>query len=608
MNAAYVLDTPEASSYIVVQHFVEIQNELIPPTPRHMSYLVTARKWRPMVFEDIVGQSHVTTTLRNAIASNRLSHAYIFSGPRGVGKTTTARILAKAINCRNPRELNPDNECDICREITEGRGIDVLEIDGASNRGVDEIRNLRESVRYGPAKGKYKVYIIDEVHMLTKEAFNALLKTLEEPPSYIVFVFATTEVHKVPPTILSRCQRFDFRRISTDEIVARLRFIADQEHITIDDDALLIIAKKGDGSLRDAQSIFDQMVSFCGETISAQQVAQALNVVDVELYFRTTDLIHNKDAKGGLALVEDIIQRGYDIKEFLSGLAEHFRNLLIVLTTQSTQLIETSEAYKKRYEEAAPRFSEADLFRLIKIVGDLTAALRWTDQPRFKLEVGLLQMIKMDSSVAIDQLLQQLDELKKKVGLLSPPHDFKLAGTVSASQPTRAAIPPRQPREEVRTLDQPTSSASHQQGWQQGADLSATTFKPAGNKKVEYASTPGLADRVQEATIIRIEDATHKWHALVEAASQKRVALGTLLSESQFVDYRDGTLRVGCPDDVHLSMLRRNQEFLVDLAHQIYGAKVRLETILAPPRVEKDNGEHPVITALKRELGAEPIE
>ncbi|MDI6765504.1 MAG: DNA polymerase III subunit gamma/tau, partial [Bacteroidota bacterium] len=305
-----------------------------------MTYLVTARKWRPMVFEDIIGQSHITITLRNAIATNRLSHAYIFSGPRGVGKTTTARILAKAINCVNPNNLNPDNECDLCKEITEGRSVNVFEIDGASNRGVDEIRNLREAVRYGPAKGKYKVYIIDEVHMLTKEAFNALLKTLEEPPAYVMFIFATTEIHKVPLTILSRCQRFDFRRISINEITSRLRFIAKEDHVTIDDEALFIIAKRADGSMRDAQSIFDQVISFCGEDIKSQQILSMLNIVDQDIYFRVTEIIKSKDVQAGLLIVDEIINRGFDLREFLGGLMEHLRNMLIACTTKATTLIE----------------------------------------------------------------------------------------------------------------------------------------------------------------------------------------------------------------------------------------------------------------------------
>ena len=283
-------------------------------------YIVTARKWRPMRFEDIVGQIHVTQTLRNAIASNRLAHAYLFSGPRGVGKTTTARLLAKAVNCRSPRDANPDNSCDICREITDGTSFDVLEIDGATNRGIDEIRNLRESVRYAPAKGKYKIYIIDEVHMLTKESFNALLKTLEEPPTHVMFIFATTEIHKVPATILSRCQRFDFRRIALDEIMGNLRVIAREEGLEIDEESLLIIARKGDGSLRDAQSIFDQVVSLCGRAITHDAILQALNMVDQEVYFHMTDLVKSRDAKGALDLVENLLGQGHDMKDFLSGL------------------------------------------------------------------------------------------------------------------------------------------------------------------------------------------------------------------------------------------------------------------------------------------------
>ncbi|MGE5855121.1 MAG: DNA polymerase III subunit gamma/tau, partial [Syntrophaceae bacterium] len=233
-----------------------------------MEYLVLARKWRPQVFEDVVGQDHVITTLRNAIRLGRVAHAFIFSGPRGVGKTSVARILAKALNCeKGPSEI-PCNACANCREITEGSSMDVREIDGASNRGIDEIRELRENVKFSPSSSRYKIYIIDEVHMLTKEAFNALLKTLEEPPEHVMFIFATTEVHKVPATILSRCQRFDFRRISIEEIMTRLRYIAGEEKVTIDEDALMVIAKKGDGSLRDSQSIFDQVRSFCGNTIT----------------------------------------------------------------------------------------------------------------------------------------------------------------------------------------------------------------------------------------------------------------------------------------------------------------------------------------------------
>ena len=228
-----------------------------------MGYLVTARKWRPQKFSEVVGQEHITSTLKNAIKSNRIAHAYLFTGPRGVGKTTTARILAKSLNCTNPIDAEPCNECEMCKEILGGQSMDIIEIDGASNRGIDEIRTLRESVKYAPTHGKYKIYIIDEVHMLTKESFNAFLKTLEEPPEHTVFIFATTDVHKVPATIISRCQRFDFRRIQLDTIKETLSGIAAAEKIEIDDKTLTIIAKKADGALRDAESFFDQVVSLC---------------------------------------------------------------------------------------------------------------------------------------------------------------------------------------------------------------------------------------------------------------------------------------------------------------------------------------------------------
>jgi DNA polymerase-3 subunit gamma/tau len=360
-----------------------------------MAYQVTARKWRPMVFEDVVGQSHVTETLKNAIATNRVAHAFIFSGSRGCGKTTTARILAKAVNCLSPKDSNPDNACEICNDITSGRSLDVIEIDGASNRGIEEIRNLREAVRFPPTRAKHKIYIIDEVHMLTIPAFNALLKTLEEPPPHVMFIFATTEVYRVPATILSRCQRFDFRRIPVKETAARLRFIAKEENVTIDDESLLVLARKGEGSLRDAQSFFDQVRSFCGNTITADDVLKTLNVVDQHIYFRITELIRAKDRKTGITFVNEIFQGGVDLGEFVGGLAEHFRHLLVAGTTGSTELIEASDHFRARYQEEAKQFSEGDLLRLLKLTHDLDVAMKYSPQPRFRLEVGLLQMISI---------------------------------------------------------------------------------------------------------------------------------------------------------------------------------------------------------------------
>ncbi|MDY0083491.1 MAG: DNA polymerase III subunit gamma/tau, partial [Ignavibacteriaceae bacterium] len=281
-----------------------------------MEYQVTARKWRPQKFEDVVGQEHITATLKNALKSNRIAHAYIFTGPRGVGKTTTARILAKALNCENSKDFEPCNECEMCKAINESQTLDIIEIDGASNRGIDEIRTLRESVKYPPTRGKYKVYIIDEVHMLTKESFNAFLKTLEEPPAHTIFIFATTDIHKVPLTIISRCQRFDFRRIQLDTIKKTLSNIAKQEKISIDDKTLTLISKKADGALRDAQSLFDQVVSFCGDNIDAETVSKMLNLIDEDLFFNISDAVLDKNYNIVFETTDKIYQNGWDFIDF----------------------------------------------------------------------------------------------------------------------------------------------------------------------------------------------------------------------------------------------------------------------------------------------------
>jgi len=605
-----------------------------------MSYQVTARKWRPLVFEDVVGQSHVTNTLRNAITSKRLAHAYLFSGARGTGKTTTARILAKAINCLSPKDTTPDNECELCKEITAGRSLDVIEIDGASNRGVEEIRNLRESVRYTPTRGKYKVYIIDEVHMLTKEAFNALLKTLEEPPEHVIFIFATTEVHKIPMTILSRCQRFDFRRISIEEITGNLRAISKEEKVTIDEEALMIVAKKADGALRDAQSIFDQIRAFCGNEISAADVLKVLNVVDQELYFRVTDLIKAQDVKGGLELVEEIVKSGYDLREFLGGLSEHLRNLLVVLTTEATELVEASEPYRKRYQEEAKQLHQNDILRLIKLVNDLEQSIRWSPQPRFKLEAGLLQMIKLERSVQIDTLLGQIDELKKKLssggnsstgsgsGLRTAPPsesptELKVVGQVSAGRLRSSSlnVTASAPLEEPRQSFSPQSTTITTV-----APPAAQAAPPSGSE------TAGSAEPMKKITA---EEAYEQWQQWVTEVRKVKIGIGTILGESSILDVTDGAIRIACPDDYHFSSLKRHKEFLVDSFQRVTGLKLRIEPVLyeslggnsatsssvVRPDVSKSptttpsykpNGgsgaEHPIILALRRELGAEPIE
>ncbi|GMQ81063.1 MAG: DNA polymerase III subunit gamma/tau [Rhodothermia bacterium] len=381
------------------------------------TYLVTARKYRPQLFGDMVSQEHVSETLKNAIRLDRLAHAYMFAGPRGVGKTTAARILAKAVNCTTPLEdrvdgAEPCRTCESCKSFEEGRNLNILEIDAASNNKVDDARDLRDTVRIPPQGAKMKIYIIDEVHMLTTSAFNALLKTLEEPPPYVSFIFATTEPQKVLPTIQSRCQRFDFRRIAIPEIISRLKQICNEEKITSDEASLMLIARKGDGALRDALSVFDQAVSLCGTELVIDELIKALGVVDTDLYFDVTDAAETGDVGRVIRIVEQIVRSGYDLQEFLDGLAEHLRNLLVIKTVGDRTLLEAIAEVQDRYEAEANRFTESVLLRYVHIVGETADSLRNTRQPRLRLEMALLKMASLPSAVDIKTALEKIEKLE----------------------------------------------------------------------------------------------------------------------------------------------------------------------------------------------------
>jgi DNA polymerase-3 subunit gamma/tau len=372
-----------------------------------------ARKYRPMGFEDVVAQQHVTTTLTNAINSGRIGHAYLFAGPRGTGKTTVARILAKALNCIQGPTSKPCNKCQFCEEVNIGRSLDVIEIDGASNNSVEDVRALRENVRYTPASGKYKVYIIDEVHMLSDSAFNALLKTLEEPPKHVVFIFATTEPHEVPATVLSRCQRFDFRRIPIKDLMESINKIADKEKIEIEQEAGFILAHKADGSLRDILSLLDQVISYGGKKITAELVNQTLGLVDISFLFEMENAIRQKDSNKVLSLLEEFINAGGDLEEFVHGLLEHFRNLLIAKISQNRkEIFELSEEHIKKYQDEAKDLAVGDILRMIKIAADLNLALKRSNEPRTYIEIALIKLSNLDSSIKLEEILEGLKSLK----------------------------------------------------------------------------------------------------------------------------------------------------------------------------------------------------
>ncbi|MBN1255080.1 MAG: DNA polymerase III subunit gamma/tau [Deltaproteobacteria bacterium] len=378
-----------------------------------MSYLVLARKWRPQVFEELIGQDHVTRTLQNAIAAGRLAHAFLFAGPRGVGKTSAARILAKAANCVQGPTQKPCNQCENCKEIAEGSSIDVLEIDGASNTGVDNVRELRENVRYLPSKSRYKIYIIDEVHMLSTSAFNALLKTLEEPPSHVLFVFATTEPHKIPLTILSRCQRFDFKRIPLNLIFERLRAIASAEEVRIDDDALMLIAREAEGGMRDAQSLLDQVISYSGKEIQKDDILTLLGIGDRQILFDLSAAIFEKDAKRCLALIDDLYNRGYDLGQFCKDFLNHFRNLLVMkLEGGKSSVISVPEDEAKELLSQGGGVSFEDLHRLFQILLKGEELMTRTPFPKVVLEMTVVEMARLESLLPLDEILSRVERLE----------------------------------------------------------------------------------------------------------------------------------------------------------------------------------------------------
>lgn len=378
-------------------------------------FIVSARKYRPATFETVVGQQHITSTLKNAIKSNHLAQAFLFCGPRGVGKTTNARILAKAINCQNiTADIEPCNECDSCLSFNNNASFNIHELDAASNNSVDDIRNLVEQVRYPPQYGKYKVYIIDEVHMLSNAAFNAFLKTLEEPPSYAIFILATTEKHKIIPTILSRCQIFDFNRIQVKDISEHLARIAGKENIKVEQQALHLIAQKADGALRDALSIFDLIVTYSGNNITYKNVIENLHILDYDYYFQITDHVFKQEDAQVLLKLDEIVRKGFDGHNFIVGLSEHIRNLMVCKDPSTVKLLEVSEEVQKRYLDQAAMIPTGYLLSALNIANNCDLQYKGSKSPRLLVELALLKMAHLHDALQLAQIMQS-GEVKKKV-------------------------------------------------------------------------------------------------------------------------------------------------------------------------------------------------
>jgi len=546
-----------------------------------VSHLALARKYRPQRFADLVGQDPVRTTLERAVATNRVAHAYLFAGPRGSGKTTTARLLAKALNCqkRKDGESEPCNDCPSCLEITAGSSMDVLEIDGASNRGIEEIRNLRENVKYAPAGGKSKVYIIDEAHQLTDFAWNALLKTLEEPPAHVRFVFATTEPLEVPDTIASRCQIFEFRRLRSDELVAHLMTIAKAETVKLDPDAAALIARASEGSVRDALSRLDQTLAVSPDGVTADAVAKTLGLVGLDAYFDLGEAIASRDAKQALEVLDRLYDGGMDVEEVADGLTHHLRQLLLLAVDSSLErLIEAAPADRERYAVQARRFRPNDLSAMLTMVLESRAELRRAEAPRVMFEVCLVELCTLPAATEVGDLIRRLERLESKLGggASASAAPSPSAGRASAGgEPQRPA-----PRRPVTAPDSESFHAFQPTAHPPAAPPAAAT--PA-TPKASAASVPATATTAvaDPAPSDAIEgDLVGRWREALDRVKQRKLLLGTCLEDGFFLGVTGTSVRVALAAEhsFHRAMLemKENREILKEEFERLYGAGATL--------------------------------
>ncbi|MBO6572755.1 DNA polymerase III subunit gamma/tau [bacterium] len=589
------------------------------------NYRALTRKYRPQNFEDIVSQDHVSSTLMNAIKQNRLSHAYMFCGPRGVGKTTMARVLARTIN-----EI--DNSVD---GESLNQTLNVVEMDAASNNKVDDVHHLRETVRIPPQNGRYKVFIVDEVHMLSKAAFNALLKTLEEPPEHAIFIFATTEPHKVLPTILSRVQRFDFKRIAVDEIVRRLRKISVDENISIDDESLHVIAKKADGALRDALGLMDQAIAFCGDTITHNELVQALNVVGTDRLFQFMNCVKEHDADQGLELINTLLQEGYDIQEFLIGLTEHLRNLYIAHHSKQLYMVEASEETKSKYKQFASDFSRDDLMRMLHLVSEAQIKIKDANQPRIQFEITLLKLIHMERSESLAKLLSDLEEVKKNsknlASLSSPeskPAVQEKKNEDPATEPAKENVTASAEESSSVVEEELPSSEQEQEAtkviddeFDIGTPALQTRFSQVNEASKEEVKTEikveATTQHSQEAKNLQIEDIKSAWPEFIDSLNGSVSSILKMQTERALPVKLKGTeLSLECDNQLAKTMLDEQAKELAGKLQECIGVALRFNVEVSQKikqtkarnpyeRFKEIQQKDPMIRSLVERFGAE---
>tara|TARA_Y100000588_G_scaffold388968_1_gene490463 strand:- start:1122 stop:2828 length:1707 start_codon:yes stop_codon:yes gene_type:complete len=513
-----------------------------------MTYKVLSLKWRPQVFSDIVGQDHVTKTLVNAFKKERVAQGYIFTGPRGVGKTTTARILSMALNAEGGPRYDFDPNTTIAMEISQGRALDVLEIDGASNRGIEEIRNLREQIKFAPMVGQYKVIIIDEVHMLTNPAFNALLRTLEEPPAHGKFIFCTTDIHKVPATIISRCQRFDFNRIATDTIISRISFILEKEKIKADEDSLQIIARKADGSMRDGLSILDQVISFCGSDINYEQTVSALGIIPNDLYFDYTKALLDKNGTVMIEVLDRFGRYGVPASEVNNGIRNHLKNLLYSKITNGIDLLDMNKENKNLYLAHAAEWDNRDLLRISQTVSDVATYINRSEDPYLILEITALKLLEMDKSVALDKLFESgnlpMDENDQVIEKKKPKTIDKNHSPMDSSKDSIDVVekpPVNIVPEKIDKMDNNIDNLDREEG-----------------------DNNNNSDSITE---LDIDEVRQKWKGFIEKVHIKKPSIASVLDKSVPLNIENGliTIQISSALDFHLNMIENNTEVINDM-------------------------------------------
>jgi DNA polymerase-3 subunit gamma/tau len=509
-----------------------------------MSYLVLARKWRPQTFSEVVGQEHVTRTLRNAITSDRVAHAFLFTGPRGVGKTTTARLLAKALNCETGPTPEPCNTCSNCVEITAGTALDVLEIDGASHTGVDNIRDLTEGVQYRPIKSRFRVIIIDEVHMLSNAAFNALLKTLEEPPPHVKFIFATTESHKILPTILSRCQRYDFKRIPLRELIQRLREIIQQEQLTADEVGLALIAREADGGLRDAQSLLDQVIAWSGGQITEQAVKEALGVADRQALFRVVDALLAHNPAQALQLAGDLYQYGYDPRRLCRDLLEHFRHLVAAKISPDLALLADLPDHEVAIvRNQAETCTVEDLQRCFTLVLRADEEISKTAYTQLVIEMTLVKVASQPPILPLEDALARLEALQQ---------------AILGNAPIQPPIPPRS-MDQTRVPPAPPPTPKR------------STPPQSSEPPARAASTPVIKEA-------EIED-PESWEGFLRAVQKEKISLFFPLKSAHLLELTSEGMRIGVEKDLYFRELTRKESrtLLEDIAKRFFGRSLTVD-------------------------------